>query len=127
MAKASPPEATPTAASALTDRPLLSPGEATRLARTFKVLASDTRLRLVHALVRAEELCVSDLAEQVGMRPQAVSNQLQRLVDRGIVAARREGNRICYRVEDPCIPSLLDHGWCLTGETEAALLLGSEK
>ena len=105
----------------------MSPDEATRLARTFKVLASDTRLRLVHALVRADELCVSDLAEQVGMRPQAVSNQLQRLVDRGIVAARREGNRIWYRVEDPCIPSLLDHGWCLTAEAEATLLLGSEK
>ena len=59
----------------------------------FKIQANDTRLRLLHALVRADQLWVSDLAAAVGLRPQAVSSQLQRLVDRGIVTARRDGNR----------------------------------
>lgn len=84
----------------------------------FKVLASDTRLRLLHALVRDGELCVGDLSAQAGLRPQAVSNQLQRLADRGIVAARRDGNRIWYRIADPCVAPLLDLAWCLT-ETSA--------
>ena len=47
----------------------------------FKVLANDTRLRLLHAVVRAGEICVTDLADSLGMKPQAVSNQLQRLAD----------------------------------------------
>ena len=73
---------------AVQDRPLLSDEEAAALMRLFKVFSSDTRLRLLHALVRDEELCVSELADALGMRPQTVSNQLQRLVDRGILATR---------------------------------------
>jgi DNA-binding transcriptional ArsR family regulator len=99
---------------ALGDRELLATAAAAELAGTFKVLANDTRLRLLHALVRAGEVCVSDLAAEVGMAPQAVSNQLQRLADRRIVATRREGNRILYRIVDACVPALLDLGLCLT-------------
>lgn len=95
------------------DRPLLSPEQAGSLEDLFKVLANDTRLRLLHALVRSDELCVGDLAEAVGMTPQAVSNQLQRLVDRSILGSRRVGNNIYYRMIDPCVPSLLDLGLCL--------------
>jgi DNA-binding transcriptional ArsR family regulator len=79
-----------------------------------KTLANDTRLRLLHALVRAAELSVGDLAEAVAMKPQAVSNQLQRLVDRGILGSRRAGTSIIYRIVDPCVISLLDQGLCLT-------------
>ena len=81
--------------------------------RLYKVFASDTRLRLLHALVRAEELCVSEMADALDMKPQAVSNQLQRLVDRGILATRRNGSNIYYRVVDPCVPVLLERGLCL--------------
>jgi DNA-binding transcriptional ArsR family regulator len=97
-------------------RRLLTPVEAGGLAAVFKVLASDTRLRILHALVRADELCVTDLAKAVGMKPQAVSNQIQRLADLGIVASRREGNQIHYRVIDLCVRSLLDQGLCLMEE-----------
>ena len=98
---------------ALAERPPLSQRDAAELTDLFKALASDTRLRLLHALVRGGELCVSDLCEAVGMKPQAVSNQLQRLAERGIVEARREGLQVFYRVVDPCVPELLDRGLCL--------------
>ena len=100
----------------LKERPLLSPIQAGGLAAVFKVLANDTRLRLLHALVRADELCVSDLALSLGMKPQAVSNQLQRLSDLGILASRRDGNNIHYRLVDLCVRSLLDQGLCLMEE-----------
>lgn len=100
----------------LKERALLSPIQAGGLAAVFKVLANDTRLRLLHALVRADELCVTDLATSVGMKPQAVSNQLQRLSDLGILASRREGNNIHYRLIDLCVRSLLDQGLCLMEE-----------
>src|SRR5690349_2268586 len=100
----------------LKDRPLLTPIQAGGLASVFKVLANDTRLRLLHALVRRDELCVTDLAASLGMRPQAVSNQLQRLSDLGILASRRDGNNIHYRLVDLCVRSLLDQGLCLMEE-----------
>lgn len=104
---------------ALKDRPLLSPIQAGGLAAVFKVLANDTRLRLLHSLVRADELCVTDLATSLGMKPQAVSNQLQRLSDLGILASRREGSSIHYRLVDLCVRSLLDQGLCLMEEVSA--------
>ena len=103
----------------LKDRPLLTPIQAGGLAAVFKVLANDTRLRLLHSLVRADELCVTDLAASLGMTPQAVSNQLQRLSDLGILASRREGNSIFYRLVDLCVKGLLEQGWCLMEEANA--------
>jgi len=79
----------------------------------FKALANDTRLRRLHALVRAGELSVGDLAAAVDMKPQAVSNQLQRLTDRGILGSRRLGTNIYYRIVDRCTVELLDQGLCL--------------
>jgi ArsR family transcriptional regulator, lead/cadmium/zinc/bismuth-responsive transcriptional repressor len=99
---------------ALHERPLLAPEQAVRLTSVFKILANDTRLRLLHALVRSGELCVTDLANAVGKRPQAVSNQLQRLFDRGILGCRRDGLHIRYRVIDQCVTALLDQGICLS-------------
>lgn len=96
-----------------TRKRLMSEQEAAALMRLFKVFANDTRLRLLHALVVQGELCVGELAHTVGMKPQAVSNQLQRLVDRGILAARRQASHIYYRIADPCVPILLERGLCL--------------
>lgn len=103
-----------TTTSLLKTRKLMTPIQAGGLAAVFKVLANDTRLRLLHSLIRAEEMCVSDLAAAVGMKPQAVSNQLQRLSDLGILSSRRDGNNVLYRVVDICVSGLIEQGWCLT-------------
>lgn len=58
-----------------------------------------------------------DLATAVGMAPQAISNQLQRLTDRRIVSARREGTRLYYSIADPFVAGFLDLGLCLLEET----------
>jgi DNA-binding transcriptional ArsR family regulator len=94
-------------------RPLLDAPKARRLERLFKVMANQTRLRLLHVLIRYGELSVNDLASRMSMTPQAVSNQLQKLFAQQIVETRREGNLIFYRVVDPCVTILLDHGLCL--------------
>ena len=93
-------------------RPMMTEVQAENLEKVFKTLANATRLRMLHALERESELHVSELSSRLGMKPQAVSNQLQRLADRGIVQARRDGNRIHYRVSNPCAIGLLDLGWC---------------
>jgi DNA-binding transcriptional ArsR family regulator len=101
----------------LGERPPLDPTSAVGIAVLFKVLASDTRLRLLHALTRGGEVRVTDLAAEVAMSQQAVSNQLQRLVDQRIVGTRRDGNNIYYRIVDGCVPRLLELGWCLYDTT----------
>jgi len=98
-------------------RALISSVQADGLERTFKVLANATRLRLLHALVKRPGMSVTALAQTVGMKPQAVSNQLQRLVDKGILSNVRNGTNIHYRIVDPCIVGLLDQGLCLTEDT----------
>jgi DNA-binding transcriptional ArsR family regulator len=97
----------------LEERQLISPGQATELEALFKILGNTTRLRMLHALVRANDMTVTELSESVHMKPQAVSNQLQRLVDRGILASKRNGNNVHYRIIDPCVMNLLDQGLCL--------------
>ena len=92
------------------ERPLLTEESAAELEAVFKMLGNSTRLRMIYALTRAGEMCVTDLAAALEMKPQAVSNQLQRLTDRGILASKRTGINIYYRVVDTCVVKLLDRG-----------------
>lgn len=97
----------------LAERKQLTHHQAKALGELFGVLAGATRLRLLHALVRSGELCMTDLADLVGMKAQAVSNQLRSLVHQGILGDRRDGAHVYYRIVDPCVPGLLDLGLCL--------------
>ena len=103
----------------LEERTLLASPEATELAGLFKVLANDTRLKILYVLTRAQELRVTELAGLVGMKPQAVSNQLQMLTHRGVLGYRREGVHIIYRILDPCVVRLLEYGLCLNEDAKA--------
>ena len=102
----------------LAERPLVTAAQAGDLVGLFKVLGNDTRLRLLHAMHREGEVSVGELADQVRLRMQAVSNQLQRLSDRGMVTSRRDGSRVLYSIADPCIPAVLDLAMCLIEETQ---------
>jgi DNA-binding transcriptional ArsR family regulator len=94
-------------------RKLITAEQASAIEALFSVLASDTRLRMLHEIVRRGEICVNELADALEMKPQAVSNQLQRLQDKRVVASRRSGNNIFYRIINDCVTDLLDRGLCL--------------
>ena len=103
----------------LAARPLIDALEAERVGTLFKSLSHPTRLRLLHALIRVGELSVGDLAEETGTGIQAVSNQLQRLAEVGVVGKRRDGLQAMYSVIDPCVPVLLERGWCHIDEYDS--------
>ena len=103
----------------LARRPLLDEVNADALTALYKVLANPHRLRLLHVLARAGEMPVGVLADEVGMSIQAVSNQLQRLADQRILAARRQGNQVFYRIIDPCVSGLLELGMCLVEQNSS--------
>ncbi len=92
---------------------LMSLEKAADLEDLFKTLANETRLRLLHALSISGEMCVNDLASTLEMKPQAVSNQLQKLAYLNVVDTRRSGVTIYYRIIDPCVEMLLERGICL--------------
>lgn len=97
----------------LHERPLLGFVDAVKVMALFKVMANDTRIRILHHIVRSGEATVTDIAKTLGMKPQAVSNQLVRLSDTRMLVSRREGNNVFYRVENGCVAPLLDLALCL--------------
>ena len=65
----------------------------------LKILSDPTRFEILELLMgTADELCVKEIAEAVGMSHSATSHQLNRLEDKGIVASRRTGQTICYTI-----------------------------
>ena len=77
------------------------------LAEFFRVIGSDTRLKILLAL-DGRELCAGHLAEAVGMAPSAVSNQLKALRQARLITARREGKMLYYSLAD-CHPRGIIH------------------
>ena len=69
------------------------------VARRFRVLGDPTRIRILERL-RDGEAGVKELCAIVGSTQQNVSRHLAVLSDAGIVARRREGSVVRYRVID---------------------------
>ena len=88
----------------------LSPGDAAAAAALFGTLADPTRLRVLHALSLAEELCVSDLALLLGLSLSGLSHQLRPLREQGVVARRKVGRVAHYRLADEHVRRLLLDG-----------------
>jgi ArsR family transcriptional regulator len=68
--------------------------------RLFRVLADRTRLRLLN-LVADKEICVCYFVEILGSSQPKISRHLAYLRRAGIVAARREGRWMHYRLLAP--------------------------
>jgi DNA-binding transcriptional ArsR family regulator len=68
-----------------------------KLARIFKVLSVDTRVRMVQLLKR-RSLCVNALARALAITPAAVSQHLRVLRDADVVVSDKRGYFVHYRV-----------------------------
>jgi ArsR family transcriptional regulator len=69
----------------------------------FRALADRTRLRLLN-LMSDGEVCVCFFVEVLGTNQPKISRHLAYLRRAGIVAARREGKWMHYRIADPADP-----------------------
>ena len=87
----------------------LASEEVGRLSTLYKALGDPTRLQLLLGL-RDGEMCVCDLAALVGVSESAVSHQLRKLRDWGVVRNRRESQILFYFLDDACIARLLAVG-----------------
>ena len=66
----------------------------------FKALADRTRLRLLN-LMGEDEICVCFFVEVLGTNQPKISRHLAYLRRAGVVAARREGKWMHYRIVSP--------------------------
>jgi DNA-binding transcriptional ArsR family regulator len=105
---------------------LLTTDTATRIASLFAVLSDPTRLQVVYALLRAPsgELCVGDLATGLGRDDTTISHQLRVLRNQQIVAMRKVGRIVYYRLVDEHIRLLLELGMTHTSETSTSSKAG---
>lgn len=76
-------------------------------AKAFSLLGDLTRLRMLLSLAYAQELCVCDLADILSMETSAISHQLRKLKDAGMVVSDREGPTIYYRVDQEALREVL--------------------
>jgi ArsR family transcriptional regulator len=77
-------------------------------AERFRLLSDPTRLRLLNELDAAGELPVGELAERAAVGISNTSKHLHQLEREGIVARRRQGTTIFYRIADPTLGELCD-------------------
>lgn len=84
----------------------LGVSEAAEMAEALSVFATESRIRLLYALLDAER-SVEELAAAVEMAPSAVSQQLRVLRQLRFVVGDREGRRIRYRLHDDHVAELL--------------------
>jgi ArsR family transcriptional regulator len=71
-----------------------------RAAKLLKALGNERRLMILCQLVDGER-SVGELQPNVGLSQSALSQHLAVLREEGVVATRREGQVIWYRIDDP--------------------------
>jgi DNA-binding transcriptional ArsR family regulator len=88
---------------------VLGVADAERLSTLLDLLADPVRVRMLFALVSVEELCVGDLALALDISMDQSSYGLKLLRGAGLVASRRAGRVIYYRLADGFPHQLLEH------------------
>lgn len=76
----------------------------------FQLMADPTRRQLME-LTAARERSVGDLVDATGLSQPAVSKQLARLRDAGLVSVRKEGRNRLYRAQTEELAEMRD--WLL--------------
>ena len=76
----------------------------------FKGFADPTRVHILSLLMVKEELCVTDLAEAVGVSQSGVSHQLRLLKQMHLIKFRRDGKNLWYSLADDHVKTILQMG-----------------
>ncbi len=76
--------------------------------RSMKAMAHPLRLKILCIVGACTEVCVQDIVEQVGTSQSNISQHLSILRDKGILAFRKDANKVYYRTGDTRIVKLID-------------------
>jgi DNA-binding transcriptional ArsR family regulator len=70
------------------------------VASYFSVMSEPTRLRIMHAICEAEK-SVTQIVEETGATQTNASRHLSLMFRAGVLARRKEGTLVYYRIADP--------------------------
>ena len=70
-----------------------------RASRSLKAMSHPLRLKILCTL-GGQEISVQDIVDRVGTSQSNISQHLAILRDKGILASRKDANRVYYRVSD---------------------------
>lgn len=79
-----------------------------RLVDVFQLMADPGRVRILATLLEAGETCVHDLASVSGLSESSASQALRLMRAHRVVATRRSGRHVFYRLNDSHVRMLLD-------------------
>lgn len=88
------------------DKHLVPSSQLEKVAQRFKLLSEPVRLELLNQLQQHGEMAVNELVEATGYRQANVSKHLGLLADENLVARRKEGLYVYYRINDPTLTAL---------------------
>jgi ArsR family transcriptional regulator len=95
-----------------TDLATLEQTAAQELVVLFKLLADETRLRILHYLMQKPELNVRTFVGLLGQTQPAVSHHLALLREAGVLQCRRDGKHNFYRLAAKRCQAFLDTAFC---------------
>lgn len=78
------------------------------VAKFFKALSDDTRIKIAYALSLEDELCVCDVANSVGATTATTSHHLRLLKNLGLAKYRKEGKLVYYSLDDDHVKQLIE-------------------
>jgi len=87
-----------------------------RLEQVFFSYADKTRLMILE-LLADEELCSCEIMAALGLTEPTTSHHLGILERSGLIAARREGKWVFYRIANPKVRSLLEKSHLIIGDS----------
>lgn len=85
----------------------------TNLASVIGLIGNETRIKILYLIKAEQKLCVCDLSDILGMTVPAISQQLRKLKDRGIINSERDGTVIYYSIKEEyteLFSNVLNHG-----------------
>ena len=87
-----------------------------RLEQVFFSYADKTRLMILE-LLADEELCSCEIMAALGLTEPTTSHHLGILERSGLIAARREGKWVFYRITNPKVRSILEKSHMIIGNS----------
>ena len=78
-----------------------------KASRALKAMGHPLRLKILCVLAGMNETSVQDLVEIVGTSQSNISQHLSILRDKGILASRKDANKVYYRIGDSNILALM--------------------
>ena len=97
----------------------IPPAALDRAAQLFRAMGDGPRLQILD-LLKAGEMCVTEIVAAVGEKFSTVSQRLRILRQEGLIVRRRDGNHLYYALADRHVADLILNALAHANELNAA-------